>query len=166
MWQKITDNLEKKGLVQTRTFGKNGFIEVLESGKDVIRYIGLKPKEAKGGGFDHTVGVELVEDNQKKLGNSTKLEVDILSNRIDLESSNSISGQKVFFNIGVSDPIREATNIISILKVPVVQNNRFVFVARDARFAGEVKKALKQKDPTGEIINQIEIKTISDYVEI
>ena len=89
-----------------------------------------------------------------------------LTKRLDGESIDRHTGEKTFFNIGVTDPVREVDSIVEILKLPVIQANKFAFVARDAGFAKEVKKLLKAKGIDVELLKNFEIKLIADFVDI
>jgi hypothetical protein len=163
--KQIFDRLERKGLVRSRSFGRAEFPEVLDTGWKIIESRGFKRREEKGGGFEHEVGLDLIEDGEKKQGNCFKREIDLFGKRLDGKSTNPKTGQSTFYNVGVSDPVREAENLVEIVKIPVVQQNKLVFVARDARFANQVQKILKAKDRSGNLLKQVEIKTIADFVD-
>jgi hypothetical protein len=83
--------------------------------------------------------------------------------RADVEWQDN-TGKRTFFNIGVSDPEREAENALRAVQLPAVAGNRFVFVARDSAFAKRFQAALKAKDPQGKISGRIEVKLIADFL--
>lgn len=85
--------------------------------------------------------------------------------RLDGRSVDRRTGKKTFFNIGVTDPVREVQNIIEILKIQVVKDNNLVFVTRDAGFAKEVKRLLGAKSIDAELLRNFEIKLIADFVD-
>ena len=82
--------------------------------------------------------------------------------RADVEWQDN-TGKRTFFNIGVSDPDREAENALRAVQLPAVTGNRFVFVARDSAFAKRFQSALKAKDPQGKLSGRIEVKLIADF---
>jgi hypothetical protein len=164
--KKIFDRLERKALARPKAFGRVIFPEVLNLGTQIIESRGFKKQEEKGGGFDHSVGIDLIEAYERKKVNSFTREFDCFGKRLDGKATNPKTGQSIFYNVGVSDPVREAENLVEIAKMPVVKQNMLVFVARDAGFAVQVRKLLLAKDPSGEILKQVEIKTIADFVEM
>jgi hypothetical protein len=117
------------------------------------------------GSFEHRAGIDLVEASEKRQGNAVRREVDLGGKRADLGVLNKKTGVWTFHNVGVGDPAREAESIIVILGLPMVQSNKFVFVGRDKKFVEDVRRILQGKDPTGDILNRFEIKTIADFVE-
>jgi predicted transcriptional regulator len=163
--REISEKLEKKGFIRTHNFGKVGIVEVLEPGRIEIAKKGLKNRIMQGGGFEHTVGVDYVSLSMQKQNFKIRTEVDIFGNRLDNEATEPKSGQKIFFNIGISDPDREAENILKILNLPAVQKNKFIFVARDAGFAAKVHQLLKHKGFNAADSTNFEIKKIEDYIK-
>ena len=82
--------------------------------------------------------------------------------RADVEWQDN-TGKRTFFNIGVSDPDREAENALRAVQLPAVAGNRFVFVARDSVFAKKFRAALKAKDTDGTLSGRIEVELIADF---
>ena len=70
------------------------------------------------------------------------------------------------FNIGISRPEHEVDSIEKFLKLPVAQNSQFTLVARDSAFHKKVKAILKKRDPSGDILGRIEIKLLTDFLNI
>lgn len=165
--KKVLDKLEKKAMVRSWTFSRVGIPEVLDLGWKILSEKGFGRRESKSGGsFPHEVGLDLINESEKKKGNVVRFEVDLFKKRLDVESMDKTTGQRIFFNVGVSDYVREANNIVEILKIPVVRNNKFVFVAINAKFAKKVRSILREKDTTRNLLRQVEIKTIADYVNV
>ncbi len=163
--KKISDQLEKKGLIVTHSIGRLSFIEVTTLGWGILKAKGMeKPIPKTNGGFEHELAVELIEACERAAGRSMDFEMDLLGKRLDAASHDRKSGKRTFYNIGITDPIREAENLIAIAKLPVVKSNELVFVARDKAFASRVTKALKKKGQSGNLLKQINIKTIADFV--
>lgn len=161
--KQILDSLERKAAIRSKCFGRTSFPEVLEPGKIIIESKGFKCRDPKSGGFDHQLGLDLVEESEK--GNVVRREIDLFGKRLDLESRNRITGELKYYQVGVSDPAREAANLIEIAQINVVKNNKLIFVARDAKFAASVREILKSKDQSGYTLSKVDIKTISDYVD-
>jgi hypothetical protein len=82
--------------------------------------------------------------------------------RVDVEWLDN-TGKRTFFNIGVSDPEREAENALRMVQLQSVAGARFVFVARDSAFAKKFQTALKARDPQGRLSGRIEVKLIADF---
>lgn len=160
-----SDQLEKKGLIVTHSIGRLSFVEVTPLGWIVLKAKGIeKPIPKTNGGFEHELAVELIEACERAAGRSMDFEIDLLGKRLDAASHDRKSGKRTFYNIGVTDPLREAENLEAIAKLPVVKSNELVFVARDKAFAAKVIKALKRQDPSGNLLKQSNIKTIADFV--
>lgn len=164
--KQLFDRLERKGCIRGRCFGRAKFPEVLDAGAKIVESRGFKKRETKGGGFEHEVGLELIEALEKKRGNYFGREIDLFGKRPDAKSTDPKTGQSIFYNVGVSNHAREAENLVEIARISVVKQNKLVFVARDAGFANQVRKLLLAKDPSGEVLKQVEIKTIADFVEM
>lgn len=124
-----------------------------------------KPNPKTKGGPLHEATARRIEACEKAQSRKVIFEPDLGSRRPDVGSFDTRTGARTFFNIGLTDPTREARNIEAILKLPVMQTGKFVFVARDTRFAGEVTKLLKDKDPSGQLLSRVEIKAIADFVD-
>jgi hypothetical protein len=67
-------------------------------------------------------------------------------------------------NIGISRPAHEVETIEKFLRLPIAGETKFVLVARDTRFAANVKAILTGRDPKGEILRRVEIKLITDFM--
>lgn len=171
--RRITKRLESIGTIIPHNLptGKPGgrlcFYETTEYGWEILTKRGInKPKSKTNGTFVHELAVNLIEAWERKRSRAFRCEVNVGGKRLDCESTDKTTGAKTIWNIGVSDPVREAESIEAILKLPVVQTSNFVFVARNTRFAKEVSKLLTDKDPSGELLSRVEIKTIADFVEV
>ena len=162
--KKIFDRLIRKALARGRAFGRFIFPEVLDLGNQILESRCFKPRKSGNGGFDHSVGVDLVEAVERKKGKSFTREFDVFGKRLDGKATDPKTGGTTFYNVGVSDWAREADNLVQIAGMPVVKQNKMVFVGRDSKFSDQVRKILKGKDPSGNLLKQIEIKTIADYV--
>jgi hypothetical protein len=163
--KQIFDRLERKGLIRSCSFGRTDFPNITELGWRVVESRGFKRRKSKGGGFEHELGLNLIEAAAIRQGNRFGREIDVFGWRLDGRQTDSKTGQSIFYNVGVSDPKREAKNLIKIVQIPVVQQNKLVFVARDAEFAKQVRGILKSKDPSGNLLKRVEIKKIADFVE-
>ena len=170
--RRLAKKLESIGAITPHTYptGRVGghlcFFEVTDYGWRILQQKGIfKPKPKTNGGFDHELAVCLIEVSEKRQGNTVRFEVDLFKKRLDIDSFVRKTGRRRFYNVGVSDVARESANIIEIMKIPVVQDNEFIFVARDTKFAREVQGILKDKDPSGNLLRQVEIKIIADFVE-
>jgi hypothetical protein len=124
-----------------------------------------KPTPKTKGGPLHEATARRIEACEKAQSRKVIFEPDFGGRRPDLGSFDTRTGARTFFNIGLTDPAREPRNIEAILKLPVMQTSKFVFVARDMKFAREVAKLLTDKDPSGKLLTSVEIKTIADFVE-
>jgi len=171
--RRLAKKLESIGAITPHTYstGKVGghlcFFEVTDYGWRILQQKGIfKPKPKTNGGFDHELAVCLIEVSEKRQGNTVRFEVDLFGKRLDIDSFERKTSRRRFYNVGMSDVARESANIIEIMKIPVVRDNEFIFVARDTKFAREVQRILKDKDPTGNILRQVEIKTIADFVDV
>jgi hypothetical protein len=165
--KKVSDQLEKKGLIVTCCIGKLSFIKVILLGWTVLNEKGIeKPTARTNGEFEHELAAELIEARENSAGRSVTFEMDLFNKRLDVASHDRKTGQCRFFNIGVTDPIREAENLGIIANIPIVKSNEneLIFVALDKSFASQVKKALKKKDRSGQLLKQVIIKTIADFV--
>jgi hypothetical protein len=169
--RRFAKKLESIGAITPHTYptGRVGghlcFFEVTDYGWRILQQKGIfKPKPKTNGGFDHELAVCLIEVSEKRQGNTVRFEVDAFGKRLDIDSSDRKTGRHKFYNVGVSDEARESANIIEIMKIPIVRDNEFMFVARDTKFAKEVQGILK--DAAGELLTQIKIKTIADFVDI
>lgn len=125
-----------------------------------------KPNPKTKGGHLHEATARRIEACERAQSRKVIFEPDVGGRRPDVGSFDTRTGARTFFNIGLTDPTREARNIEAILKLPVMQTGKFVFVARDMKFAREVAKLLKDTDPSGKLLNSVEIKTIADFVEV
>ncbi len=169
---RITKGLESFGLIVPHflSTGKRGgqlcFYDVTDHGWQVLTKMGIaRPKALTNGSFIHELAARLIESWEKRRSRIVRFEVTVDNHRLDCESIDKASGEKTFFNIGTTDPVREAANIEEIVELPAVKMRKFVFVARDKEFASEVKKALEAKDPTGKVLGCLELKAIADFVE-
>ena len=169
--RKIVDNLELKGLLRIHTFstgkvgGQVSYPEVMDIGWQVLETKGfVKPLPLTGGGFLHNLCAKLVTAAEKAQGRNVRYEVDIYGKRLDVESRDGKTGERTFFNIGISSPDREADSIDAIVKMPVLTGNKFVFVGLDNAFVKQVKDALKAKGWKKEVINKLEMRVIGDYI--
>jgi len=168
---RLTKALELMGLIVPHFLptGKRGgqlcFYDVTEYGWQILAGMGiLRPKSLTNGSFIHELAARLIEAWGKKQSRIVKFELNIENHRLDGELIDKASGERVFFNIGVTDTAREIINIESILKLPAMQISKFIFVARDKSFADEVQKILKAKDPAGNLLKRVEMKTIADFI--
>ncbi len=165
--KKVSDQLEKKGIIVTCCIGRLSFIDVTPLGWIVLNSKGIeKPIPKTNGGFEHELAVELIKAWESAEGNSMEFEIDLFGKRLDAGSHDRKSGKRRFYNIGVTDPIREVESLIEIAQIPIVKNNEMIFVARDKKFASQVIKVLKKKDSSGKLVNQVVIKTIADFVNV
>jgi len=73
------------------------------------------------------------------------------------------TGNKLFFNIGIGSPHREAQSIWKFFQLPVSAESKFMLVARDGAFRKEVIKHLKNLSINHE---DIEMKLLADFVEM
>jgi hypothetical protein len=163
--KKVSDQLEKKGLIVTHCIGKNSFVEVTELGWTVLNDKGIeKPKSRTNGNFEHELSVKLIEAYENAQGRITTFEINFFNRRLDMGALDKSSGHNRYYNIGVSDPIRETAALADIAKLPVMKNNDLVFVARDLKFAEQVKKAIKKEDTSSQLLTKVTIKTIADFV--
>jgi hypothetical protein len=169
---RIAELLDRIGIIVPHRFstGKVGgqlcFFEISEFGWQFLHKKGIsKPKPHTNGGFEHELTARLIEASEKKQGRDMKWEQDLFGKRLDGQSVDRRTGMRAFFNIGVTDPVREVQNIIEILTIQVVKDNKLVFVARDAGFAKEVRSLLKAKGIDGELMRNFEIKLIADFMD-
>jgi hypothetical protein len=125
-----------------------------------------KPNPKTKGGPLHEATARRIEACEKAQSRKVIFEPDIGGRRPDVGSFDTRTGARTFFNIGLTDPTREARGIEAILRLPAMQTSKFVFVARDMKFAREVAKLLKDTDPSVKLLNSVEIKTIADFVEV
>jgi hypothetical protein len=171
--RRIAKRLESLGamVLQAIPTGRRGgrlcFPNVTDFGWQVLRGKGTaRPQSKTNGTFLHELAARLIEAWERKRSRAVTFEVDVGGKRGDAMSRDRATGAKTIWQIGVSDPVREAGNIKAMLKLPVMQTSDFVFVARDANFAKEVAKLLKGKDPSGEFLSRVEMKVIADFVEM
>lgn len=171
--RRIVKRLDSIGVILLHTVptGKRGgrlsFPQITNYGWEILKKKGIsQPKSKTKGGFIHELAASLIEAWERKRSRTFGFEVDIGGKRVDGVSIDKTSGLKTLWNIGVSDSVREADNIEAILKLPVMQTSKFIFVARDTKFASEVTKLLRDKDPSGKLLNRVEIKIIVDFVDV
>jgi len=170
--RRIATPLESLGAIVLHAIptGKRGgqlsFPEVTDFGWQILKSKGiLRPQSKTNGTFLHELAACLIEAWERKRSRVVTFEVDVGSKRVDAISKDRTTGAKTLWQIGVSDPVREADNIEAIMKLPVMQTSEFIFVARDQKFLGQVKELLRQKDPSGELLSRVVGKTIADFVE-
>jgi len=168
-WTRDITDLEIKGLALRHTFstgqpgGRIVMTEVTESGRKELARRGIEcPAPVKGGGWEHNMTALLIDDAGTRKGLKVSYEVDLQGARADMEWRDA-TGKRIFFNIGVSDPVREAENGLKIIGLPVMVNSEFVFVARDSAFAKEFMKALKVADKSG-VAEKIKVQLIADFI--
>lgn len=171
--RRLAKRLESVGMIIPHTIatGKRGgrlcFCQVTDYGWEILKKMAIfKPRSKTNGEFIHELAARLIESCEKRKSRSVYFEIDVGGKRLDAQSLNKKTGSRTFFNIGATNPAREAENIEAILKLPVMRTSNFVFVARDTKFAKEVTKLLKDKDPSGKLLRGIEIKTIADFVDV
>jgi len=171
--RRISKRLESVGAIilhsipTGRRGGQLSIPEITDYGWEILRKNGISRAKSKTNGtFVHEATARLIESLEKRKSRTVDFEIDVGGRHLDAGSVDKINGDRTFFNIGVTNPAREAENIEAILKLPVMQISKFVFVGRDAKFVKEVQKILKSKDPTGNLLRQVEIKIIADFVEI
>jgi len=171
--RRIVKRLDSIGVILLHTVptGKRGgrlsFPQITNYGWEILKNKGIsQPKSKTKGGFIHELAASLIEAWERKRSRTFEFEVDIGGKRVDSVSIDKTSGLKTLWNIGVSDSVREADNIEAILKLPVMQTSKFIFVARDTKFASEVTKLLRDKDPSGKLLSRVEIKTIAVFVDV
>ncbi len=167
--RKIVVALEAKGLVSEHSFstgrvgGQIKFLEVTATGEREVRRAGLLPRRMRTqGGWEHNLAAILVGARGRENGMSIEYEVDLEGVRIDVVWHNKKNGQKVFHNIGVSDVAREAESIIKALRLPVIEANSFVLVARDSLFRKKLNKRLGKRD--ADALSKIDVKLVADFV--
>ncbi len=169
--KKIVDSLEQKGLIRIYAFstgkvgGKVSFVEVTDASWRILIARGFsRSKSLTGGGFLHNLAATLINIAEKKRGMTVNFEIDLKGVRIDVESRDNKSGKRVFINIGVSSPQREADVIEKIFAMPVMNGNRFVLVGLDGPFTKQVKDILKKKGWKSDALNRLEVRVIADFI--
>ena len=172
--RRIVKRIESLGatVLYTIPTGKRGgqfsFGDITDFGWKVLGIKGiLQPKAKTNGTFLHELAAYYIEASERKRSWVITFEVDFGGKRGDALSRNTVTGEKIIWQIGMSSAAREADNIKAILKLPVMQTNcRLFFVARDQKFIGQVKKLLKKKDSSGQFVNQVVYKLIADFIEV
>ena len=169
--RKIVNNLELKGLLRIYAFstgkvgGQVNYPEVTDTGWQILAAKGFtQPLPRTGGGFLHNLCAKLVTVAEKAQGRNVQYEVDIYGKRLDVESRDGKSGERTFFNIGISSPAREADSIDATVKLPALTGNKFVFIGLDNAFVKQVKDALKAKGWKKEVINKLDMRVIGDFI--
>jgi hypothetical protein len=150
-----------------RRGGRLSLPEITDCGWQILVEKGIsRPRPKTKGGFMHELAARLIEACEKGQSRTVRFEIDVGGRRLDVESIDNNTGNRTLFNIGITDPKREADNIEAILKLPVIQTSKLIFVAHNKKFAHEVQKILTSKDTTGSLLKQVEMKTIADFVNI
>ena len=169
--RRITKRLESTGLITPHRFstGKVGgqlcFYEITKFGWQILKKKGvLRPKSRTGGGFEHELAAKLIEQKGKRQGYSVQFEVDIQGVRLDVLWLDRKYGKRSLFNIGVSSEKYECNALFRIRELPIFQSSQVIMVARDGKFRGRMRKILKAKDQQGNILKQIQIKLIADFL--
>jgi hypothetical protein len=169
--RKIMDRLELKGLLRPHTFatgkvgGQVSYLEITDAGWQILIAKGfVQPLPLTGGGFLHDLCAKLITSVEKTHGRLVRYEVDIYGKRLDVESRDSKTGERTFFNIGVSSPDREADSIDAIVKLPALTGNKFVFVGIDNAFVKQVKEILKAKGWKKDATNRLDMRIIGDFI--
>lgn len=171
--RRIAKRLESLGAIVLHAIptGRRGgrlcFPDVTDFGWQILKQKGIeRPQSKTNGTFLHELTARLIEALERKCSRVVTFEVDVGGKRGDAMSRDRATGAKTLWQIGVSDPAREANSIEAILKLPVMRTSKLVFVARDRKFGAEVTKLLKEKDPSGEVLKKVEFKTIADFVGV
>lgn len=169
-WTREIGGLETLGLGLRHSFstghpgGRVVITEVTGSGREELNRRGIEcPAPVTGGGWEHNMAAVLIGDAGAQKGMKVSYEVGLQGVRADMEWRDP-TGKRIFFNIGVSDPVREAENALKILGLPVMADNEFIFVARDSAFAKVFARALKAADSSGAAEKKIKVQLIADYL--
>jgi len=171
--RRIVTRLESIGAIILHAIatGKRGgrllFPETTDFGWQILAGKGIRRPAAKTNGtFVHELAARLIEARERERSRAVTFEVDVGGKRADGLSTDRATGTKSIWQIGTSSPDREADSIEAIVRLPLMQTSDLVCVARDAKFAKELTKLLKKKDPSGGLLNSVEIKTIADFVDL
>lgn len=169
--RRITKRLEDLGYTRTHTFstgrkgGRFNLIEVTQPGWALLKQRGMaEPKSRTNGDWEHEVAAELLEVAGRKSGYAVSFEVDIGGLRLDVQWLNRKTGQRHFFNIGISRPRHEVDSVEKFFSLPASQNGSFTLVARDVRFAKQVRDILQRRDCQGQLSSRINIKLVADFI--
>ena len=169
--RRITKRLESIGAIRPHRFptgrvgGQLCFYEITPYGWDILKAFNIrKPKSLTNGDFEHELAAKLIAAESKKLNFDVQFEVDINGLRIAVVLIDKKTGWRTLYNIGISRPTHEVESIEKFLQLPIAPSAKFVLVARDSSFKKKVQTILKKKDPKGDILKQIEIKLIADFV--
>ncbi|OHB49695.1 MAG: hypothetical protein A2Y10_05935 [Planctomycetes bacterium GWF2_41_51] len=166
--RRIVSRLESLGLICGHRFstgrvgGQLCFYEITVNGWNILNAKGVyKPKSLTNGDFEHELAAMLLEDYVKNLGLDIKFEVDINGLRPDAASIDRKTGERHFYNVGISKEAHEVDSIEKYLAMLISENTPFTLICRDGAFAKKVKEILSQRN-----INQvIDIKLLADFVK-
>jgi hypothetical protein len=168
--RRVVKRLESIGAVVLHTIasGRRGgqllFPEVTDYGWRVLADMRIvRPTPKTGGGFTHELAAALIQRAEARKSRKLAFEIDIGGRRLDVRSTDPVTGEATLFNIGVSDPAREAANIEAILKLPVMQTSKFVFVAKDKEFTQQVRRLLSGQTASKDLLPRVDFKTIADF---
>lgn len=172
-YRRITKRLESIGAIAAHRFstgrvgGQLCFYEITRYGWETLSAVGIsKPKSRTNGGFEHELAAKLIEGKGSEKGFAVKFEVDIDGVRIDVVWIDRKNGQRIFINIAITNYTYEADAILRMSQLPILKDRPVLIVARDSVFAHKLKEALKAKSTQDNILNQIEIKLLADFVDM
>jgi len=150
-----------------RIGGQLCFFEITEYGWQILELKGIsRPKSLTNGGFEHELAARLIEAKARVEGFGVEFEIDIGGLRLDVALINRKTGQRAYYNIGISNPAHEVDSLEKFFSLPASQNSSFTLVARDSTFAKQVKKILKEKKVDANIMKKVEIKLIANFVNV
>jgi hypothetical protein len=119
--------------------------ELMDAGWDLLRARGLSgpPARLTHGGFRHNLAAQLLERRGKARRSRMLFEQQVGSVRVDVVEHLTDGSQRLY-QIGISDPDREAQAISSLASQPDVP--QIILVVPDDRFAEAVRRRLRQID--------------------
>lgn len=163
--------LEDAGLVRIHRFttGRQGgaveFLEPTARAWQLLAAYDLKmPPALVGGGWEHEAAARLIHAAGRRRKMRVRCEVRVGEVRLDLEWRDH-EGRAMYFNIGISDPSREAANALKALRLPALQENTLTLVCRDVEFARKVREQLDELDGNGESARKIRLALLTDYLD-
>ena len=168
---RLVRQLVNAGLVCEHIFatGKQGgslkILEVTNAGWDKLSELRMEqPKALTHGGWEHNLvaaALELIGRGSKR---KVSFEVVVSDVRVDVCWQNP-TGQIIFFQIGTSNPDREAANFLKASQTTVVQSNRLILVCRDKKFGERVKKLLKAEGHAGLAKGKLELRLAGEILQ-
>lgn len=169
--RRVTKGLADAGLTRIHSFstGRKGgqvcLVEITDAGWALLKNKGfLPPKRKTSGDWEHETAAWLIEVEGVRLGYRVSFEVPLGGIQVDVQWLDPKTGRRTLLNIGISRPAHEVETLEKFLQLPIAGQTKFVLVARDTRFAANVRTLLVGRDPKGDVLRRIEIKLITDFI--